>query len=148
MKEKGFVRYLGTLEIRDRKNGELLLVQKNLITNDGLAAAMFQLGDGGDPLTDACIGTGSTAAQNTDSDLEAEVDNQEPVFTQVTTVVTDDTAQFVSVHTGGAGGWSVREYGIKTTMGNLFNRVVFAAITLAEGNELEFTYKVQAQRVA
>jgi hypothetical protein len=144
----------GWLEVRliDKKTGEKTLVgvYPNLITNVGLAQVALLLEDAAaEPFLDACIGEGTTAAQNTDTDLEDEVDNQTPTVSRVTTSVTNDTAQFVSLHEAPAGGWAITEYGIKTVTAHiLLNHVVFAAINLSEGNELEFTYKVQAQRVS
>ena len=137
----------GWLEIRDNKTKELLQVVGNTIVNGGLAMAALQLGDGSKPLVSACVGAGSTAVKNDDDDLEDELDDQTPVFSRVQTSVANDTAQFVSVHTAGAGGWAVTEYGIKDEDGVLFNHVVFSVINLAENYELEFTYKVQIQRV-
>jgi hypothetical protein len=144
----------GWLEARviDKKTGEKKLVgiYPNLITNAGLAAVALLLEDAAaEPFLDACVGEGTTAAANGDTDLEDEVDNKTPTVSRVTTSVNNDTAQFVSLHTAPVGGWAITEYGIKTVTGNLLlNHVVFAAINLSESNELEFTYKVQVQRVA
>lgn len=135
------------LEIRDPKTGKLLLKKDNLITNGGLAIAAYQLGHGGTPLVEACVGEGTTAAANADTAMESQVDYQTPVFSRVQTAVANDTAQFVSLHTAPAGGWALTEYGIRTAADTLFNRVVFAAINLPENGQLEFTYKVQLQRV-
>jgi hypothetical protein len=138
----------GTLEIRDRKTGELVREVKNIIVNLGLAQAMALLGNAAaEPLSRACIGTGAVGAGATDADLGAQVDFQTATYSAIQTAVAGDTAQFVSVHTAPVGGWAITEYGIKTSAGILFNRVVFAVINLAVGNELEFTYKVQATRV-
>ena len=140
----------GWLEIRDNKTKELLRVEPNLITNGGLAQVALLLEDAAaEPFLDACIGEGTTAAANGDTALEDEVDVVLPTVSRVQTSVANDTAQFVSVHTAPGGGWAITEYGIKTATGHvLLNHVVFAAINLSEGNELEFTYKVQVQRVA
>lgn len=145
---------VGWVEIRsiDKETREktLLAVAPNLITNAGLAQVALLLEDAAaEPFLEACVGEGTTAAANTDTALESEVDTQTPTVSRVTTLITDDTAQFVSLHTAPAGGWEITEYGIKTATGHvLLNHVVFAAISLTEGNELEFTYKVQVQRVS
>lgn len=144
----------GWLEARliDKKTGEKKLVGvfPNLITNAGLAAVALLLGDAAaEPFLKACIGEGTTPAANADVNLESQVDDEIPVFTRVTTAVANDTAQFVSLHTAPPGGWAITEYGIKTTVGLiLLNHVIFSAINLVELGELEFTYKVQVQRVA
>jgi hypothetical protein len=137
------------IEVRNPKTGELLLVTPNTIVNGGLALAALLLGDAtAEPILEACIGEGVTAAAITDVALESEVDTQTPAFSRVQTAVANDTAQFVSLHTAPGGGWAITEYGIKTAIGHLlFNHVVFAALNLAENNQLEFTYKIQVQRV-
>ena len=139
----------GWLEIRDNKTKELLLVTPNAIVNLGLAQAAKLLGDvAGTVLTKAWVGSGSTAVENDDTAIEMPLGAAvTPTFTRVTTLVANDTAQFVSVHTAGAGGWAVKEYGIFTSNDVMFNHVVFSVINLAQANELEFTYKVQVQRV-
>lgn len=144
----------GWLEVRriNKETGEkeLVGVFPNLITNLGLAQVALLLEDASaEPFLEACVGSGTTAAANTDTALETELDTQTPTVSRVQTSVANDTAQFVSVHTAGVGGWAVTEYGIKTATGHvLLNHVVFSAINLSQGNELEFTYKVQVQRVA
>lgn len=144
----------GWLEVRriNKETGEkeLVGVFPNLITNLGLAQVALLLEDASaEPFLEACVGSGTTAAANTDTALETELDTQTPTVSRVQTSVANDTAQFVSVHTAGVGGWAVTEYGIKTATGHvLLNHVVFSAINLLQGNELEFTYKVQVQRVA
>lgn len=144
----------GWLEARiiDKKTGKkrLVGVYPNLITNDGLAAVALLLGDAAaEPFLEACIGTNAAAALVGDHTLGTEVDTKVATPSRVMTAVANDTAQFVSVHTAPGGGWAVTEYGIKTAVGHLLlNHVVFAALNLAEAAELEFTYKVQVQRVA
>lgn len=144
----------GWLEARlinkETREKTLVGVIPNLITNAGLAQVALLLEDASaEPFLEACVGEGTTAAANGDTALEDQVDSQTPTVSRVTTSVTNDTAQFVSVHTAGVGGWAITEYGIKTATGHvLLNHVVFSAINLSEGNELEFTYKVQVQRVS
>jgi hypothetical protein len=142
--------FKGWLEIRDNKTKELLAVIDNTIVDGGLAAAALMLGDAAAPvLTKAWVGSGNAAVEDDDDAIETPLGAAEiPVFSQITTLVTDDTAQFVSVHTAGSGGWAIKEYGIFTSDDVMFNHVVFSVINLAENNELEFTYKVQVQRVA
>jgi len=149
METKNLFGFKGWLEIRDNKTKELLLVTPNAIVNLGLAQAAKLLGDvAGTVLTKAWVGSGSTAVENDDDAIETPLGAAvTPSFSQVTTIVANDTAQFVSVHVAGQGGWAVREYGIFTSNDIMFNHVVFSVINLAEANELEFTYKVQVQRV-
>jgi hypothetical protein len=145
---KNVVGYHGWLEIRNPLTGRLLQKVDNLIVNGGLAQAAYLLVAGGaEPLSLGCIGTGVAAANVADSSLGTQVDSVAVTASRTQTSVANDTAQFVSLHTAGVGGWAVTEYGIKTAGGVLFNRVVFAAISLAQGNQLEFTYKVQVTAV-
>lgn len=156
LKDPSFVQagIKGWIEVRriNKKTGRkrLIAVYPNLITNAGLAQVALLLEDAtAEPFLEACVGTGTNAAANGDTQLQTQVDSQTPTVSRVQTSVANDTAQFVSVHTAGVGGWAITEYGIKTATGHvLLNHVVFAAINLTEGNELEFTYKVQVQRVA
>jgi hypothetical protein len=149
METKNLFGFKGWLEIRDNKTKELLLVTANTIVNGGLALAALLLGDAtAAVLAKAWVGSGNTAVGVTDSAMETPLGAAVvPTFTRVTTLVTNDTAQFVSVHTAGVGGWAVKEYGIFTSGDAMFNHVVFSVINLVEANELEFTYKVQVQRV-
>jgi hypothetical protein len=141
----------GWLEIRDNKTKELLLVVPNAILDVGLAAvALLLTNASAEPFLEACVGSGDTAVDvDVDTALETELGTAVATPSRVMTSVANDTAQFVSIHTGGSGGWAIKEYGIKTATGHIMlNRVVFSVINLAEGNELEFTYKVQVQRIA
>jgi hypothetical protein len=149
MENKNLFGITGWLEIRDNKTKELILRTPNTIVDSGLAIASLMLGSATAPvLTKAWVGSGSTAAETDDTAIETPLGAAVvPTFTQVTTLVANDTAQFVSVHTALAGGWAVKEYGIFTSADVMFNHVVFSVINLVEYNELEFTYKVQVQRV-
>jgi len=145
---KNVVGYHGWLEIRDPLTGRLLQKVDNLIVNGGLAQAAYLLTSASaEPPSLGCIGEGTAGADELDAALGSQVDSVAVTASRVTTSVASDTAQFVSLHTAGVGGWAVTEYGIKTAGGVLFNRVVFSVISLAQGNQLEFTYKVQITAV-
>jgi hypothetical protein len=99
--------------------------------------------------TKGAIGTGTNAAAVTDTALQTQVDIQTGAFSRITTTVTNDTVKLVSTHTAPAGGWAITEYAAKVSdASEIYNRVVFAAINLAEGNQLEFTYESQMKRAA
>ena len=149
MEKKTLFGLAGWLEIRDNKTKELLLVTPNTIVDLGLAAAALMLGDAAAPvLAKAWVGSGNTAVEVDDDAMETPLGAAvTPSFSRVTTLVTNDTMQAVSVHTALTGVWAVKEYGIFTSDDVMFNHVVFSVINLAEANELEFTYKVQVQRV-
>jgi len=118
---------------------------KNTIVNNGLAQ-MALLWNSGTGFTLGRIGSGSTGPTITDSALEAQLDSQAGTFSRITTTVANDTAQLVSTHTAPVGGWTVREYGAFNAGSVMYNRVVFSAITLAETEQLQFTYKSQVTR--
>jgi len=149
METKNLFGFKGWLEIRDNKTKELILRTPNTIVDGGLAIAAKLLGDAAATvLAKAWVGSGSTAVADDDDAMTTPLGAAvTPSFSRVTTLVTNDTAQFVSVHTALTGGWAVKEYGIFTSDNVMFNHVVFSVINLAEANELEFTYKVQVQRV-
>lgn len=149
MEKKTLFGLAGWLEIRDNKTKELLLVTPNIIVDLGIAQAAKLLGDAtATVLTKAWVGSGSTPVADINTVMETPLGAAvTPSFSRVTTLIANDTAQFVSVHTAGVGGWAVKEYGIFTSDNVMFNHVVFSVINLAEANELEFTYKVQVQRV-
>jgi uncharacterized MnhB-related membrane protein len=147
--EQALFGFKGWLEIRDNKTKELILKTPNIIVDGGLAIAAKLLGDAtAAALTKAWVGSGNTAVEVDDDAMETPLGAAVvPTVSSVTTLVTNDTMQAVSVHTAGVGGWAVKEYGLFSSADVMFNHVVFSVINLAEANELEFTYKVQVQRV-
>jgi len=154
MKKKEYIQFKGSLEIRLKKKDEedfkLIAVEKNLIVDVGLAQIILCIGDGTAVVFGwGAIGTGTNAPANGDTALQTEVDRQAVSFSRITTTVTNDTGQFITTHTAPVGGWAITEYACvnAAAAGVIVNRLTFAAINLAESDELEFTYKLQAQRV-
>ena len=139
--------YVGTLIAHVKRAGsdkwELLWEKKNLIVNTGYAQ-MALLWNAGTGFGYGGIGTGTNAAQATDTALQTEINRVSGSFSRITTTVTDDTSQLVTVHTA-TGSWAITEYGAfnAASAGVIFNRLVFGAISLAVDDQLQFTYKVQ-----
>lgn len=126
----------------------------NLITNVGHAAAAGRLGGLGSYSTfvNLAIGSGSTAATATDTTLGTEITTNggargAATATQVLTSVANDTLQLVKTWTASGAGFTVNEEGIfdnATSGGNLAARQIIGPYTLAAGDTLTITHKVQA----
>lgn len=128
----------------------------NTITNAGLAeVAGLLTADTAGSLTAfdyIAIGTGTTAADATDTQLEEEIiaggGNRRGVGdvtgTQETTTVTNDTGQFVTTFTF-TGTYAVTESGVfnATSTGDMLCRQTFSPINVASGDSLQITWKVQ-----
>ncbi len=102
------------------------------------------------------IGSGATAASTGDTTLEAEADRAAGTGTQVTTTVTDDTAQLVYVFSSGnpsglygtsTGTQAIEESGLfsELTGGVLLCRQTFNPLNIDwdGGDSLSITWKVQ-----
>ena len=122
----------------------------NLITNVGMASvAALMLADVAETAFDfIAIGTGSTAANITDTTLVTETHRQAGVGTRITTTVTDDTAQLQTTFNFG-GTFALREVGMLSdvSFGALLARQVYAAINVESGDSLQITWKVQVSAV-
>jgi hypothetical protein len=126
----------------------------NVVTNIGHAAAAGRLGGLGSYSTfvNLAIGSGSTAAAATDTALGTEISTNggargAATATQVTTGVTNDTLQLVKTWTASGAGFTANEEGIfdnATTGGNMLARQIIGPYTLAAGDTLTITHRVQA----
>jgi len=155
MKEKFGLKGKVTLRVFD-KDGKLKDIEEinNLIVNAGKAevAKLIGSGLGGTAFTHIAIGTGTTAAAVTDTELEAEVIRKAATITSVTTNVTDDTAQFeasFSSDDGLSGNSAITEYGILNdpSAGDLLSHVVQSAKNLDwdAGDSLTVTWQIIVQ---
>ena len=124
----------------------------NLVTNAGKAGVSSRINGAGGAaaFTYIALGTGTTAAAATDTTLQTELSTSglgraNSTATQVTTSVTNDTAQLVNTFsvTGTA---AVTESGVlnAASVGTLLCRQVFSAINVVNGDSLQITWKVQA----
>lgn len=143
-----------TARVRRRGSGELVelwtIPVKNTIVNGGLAQVALLWGDSAaNAFTKGLIGEGTTTPTVGDTALEDQVDSQTGTFSREQTSVPNDTAVLVSMHTAPVGGWAITEYAAANADGTptIYNRVTFAAINLAESEQLQFTYKTQITRV-
>jgi len=121
----------------------------NLITNAGAAGVASRInGDGSEAVfTYIAVGTGTTAANVTNTTLETELatsglSRAAATASRVTTDVTNDTAQLVKSFTV-TGTAAVTESGVlnAASSGTLLARQVFSAINVVNGDSLQITWK-------
>ena len=144
----------GVFMIQLSRNGKPIeqRVIENLVVNAGLAGAASRLNAaGGEAAFDyLAVGTGTTAANATDTTLETEITDsglaraQDASPTRETTAVTNDTAVLDYTWTA-SGTKAVTEAGIfnAASSGTMLARQTFAAINVVSGDTLKITYKIQ-----
>lgn len=124
----------------------------NLVTSAGKAGVSAHISGVGSPAayTYIAIGTGTTAANVADTTLQTEITTNggqraSATMSQVTTTVTNDTAQAVLTFNF-TGSFAVTESGLlnAASSGTLLARQVFSAINVANGDSLQVTWKIQA----
>jgi len=122
---------------------------RNLITNAGLAEVAGLVGDSGSPtaFTYLAVGTGTTAADVTDTALETEIadsglERASSTVSLETTTVTDDTLQLLKSWTA-TGSKAVTECGAlnASSSGVLLGHQIFSAINVTTDDVLQLTYK-------
>lgn len=125
------------------------LTVSNLVTNAGFAGVASRInGAGAEAVFNyIAIGTGTTAANVTDTTLETEITTDGgaravATASRVTTDVADDTAQLV-VTFNFSGSFAITESGVlnDAAAGTLLARQVFSAINVASGDSLQVTWK-------
>lgn len=124
-------------------------VVPNTVTNVGKAlTAGLLTGDITNFFDYIAVGTGTTAADVTDTALQTEsatagLTRAASTNSRVTTDVTNDTAQFVRIFTV-TGSVAVTESGIfdASSSGNMLARQVFSAINVVNGDSLTITWKI------
>ncbi len=139
--------------IRDGKT-ILKQVSENLTPNTGLAAFIKRIG--GDVSTNGftylALGTGTTAADATDTNLETEITDSglaraAATVSYETTTTTGDTLQLVKSFTA-TGSKDVTEIGIlnASSSGTLGGRVVKTAVPLEADDVYSVTYQILLAR--
>lgn len=122
----------------------------NLITNAGMAGIASRInGDGSEAaFTYIAVGTGTTAANATDTTLETEItdsglERAAGTASRVTTDVTNDTAQLTKTFTV-TGSKAVTESGVLNAgaSGVLLCHQIFTAINVVSGDSLQVTWKI------
>lgn len=120
----------------------------NLVTNAGMAGVASRInGDGAAAaFTYIAIGTGTTAANATDTTLQTEIttnggERAAATASRTTTDVTNDTATLVHTFTF-TGSFAVTESGVlnAASTGTLLARQVFSAINVVSGDSLQITW--------
>lgn len=124
----------------------------NLITNAGIAAIAGRINGHGTiaAFTYIALGTGTTAANATDTALQTELSTSglaraNGTVNRETDTVTNDTATMTYTWTA-SGSAAVTESGVLNadTSGILLNRQVFSAVNLVDGNSFQVTHKFKA----
>lgn len=146
--------FIDSLEIIHKRKGKVIdhrEVTFDLVTNIGKAALAGLInGVVTTPFKYVAIGTGTTAANVADTTLEAEITTGGGAralgtCTQVTTTVTNDTAQIEVTYTFTAG-FAITESGFLDSVSNgvLGGRQVFGAYIVVATDEVIFRWKVKA----
>ena len=141
----------GLIELSLIREGKVIENRKikNTITNAGLDEITNLLGNVSSPVafTFLAVGTGSTAANATDTALETEITDSglaraAATVSQETTTVSNDTLQLLKSFTV-TGTKAVTECGAfnDASAGTILGRQVFAAINVVNGDTLQITYK-------
>lgn len=134
------------------KDGKIKDTRKarNLVTTTGKAGVAARVNDVGTPAayTYIAVGTGTTAADVTDTTLEAEiVDSGLARASATPSVTTTDTMNDTAVltHTFSVtGSKAVTEAGVlnAASVGTLLARSVFAAVNVISGDSLQVVYSI------
>ncbi len=143
----------GTVTLKvTRKDGSILTKTiSNLITLWGLSSMAGALAGVAinPPIQYLALGSGSTAPTEADTALEAQVGAREQVT--VTHLTGDDSykVEFNKAWAEGAITGTFREAGMfdAVSLGNMFNRLVFAETTVAATDTFEVTWLVEFQNV-
>ncbi len=155
----GEVKLKGWFELLHMRDGKIIekKVVNNVITNAGKTevVGLFNSDQSGSytAFDYIAIGTGTTAADASDTQLEAEIVSNggqrrggaDVTGTLVTTTVTNDTSQWVTTFSF-TGSFAVTESGVfnNSSGGTMLCRQTFSAINVASGDSLQITWKVQA----
>lgn len=144
----------GWFLIEHFRNGELIDARevKNLVVDAGKAGLASRInGAGGEAaFTYVAIGTGTTAATATDTQLGTEITTggggrAAATCTRVTTTKANDTAQMQLTYNFTTN-FAVSESGIlnAASVGTLLCRQTFSTVNVANADSLQVTWKVQA----
>lgn len=140
--------------IKSGSYGELKneMVISNLVVNAGLAGAASRINGAGAEaaFTFIELGTGTTAANATDTALETAITTgggarAAATASRVTTTVTNDTAQLLNTFNFTAS-FAITESGVlnATSAGTMLARQVFSVINVTNGDSLQITWKFAA----
>jgi hypothetical protein len=146
------IKIFGTLSIKlVDENGKLKENReiKNLVVNSGkafIAQSMLKTtANTPAAVTHIGVGTGVTAAAAADTALVTEIGTRQTVTpTNVTTTVTNDSAQYVASFGAGIATGALTEAGLfnASTAGTMVCRTVFSVINKGANDTLTITWKV------
>jgi hypothetical protein len=146
------IKIFGTLSIKlVDENGKLKENReiKNLVVNSGkafIAQSMLKTTTNTpEAVTHIGVGTGVTAAAAADTALVTEIGTRQTVTpTNVTTTVTNDSAQYVASFGAGIATGALTEAGLfnASTAGTMVCRTVFSVINKGANDTLTITWKV------
>lgn len=118
---------------------------ENMIVTTGFGHATSRLiGVAQAPVGYMALGTGNTAAANTQTALVTEVGRAVAAPTQVTTTLANDSVQWVATFAPGVGTGALTEAGLfnAVTVGTMLSRTVFGVVTKNAGDSLVITWKL------
>lgn len=120
----------------------------NVICNAGKAITAARLIGNSQPVPSFCgwgTGAGTSAATDTALFTEATEARVTATMSNVTTTVTNDTAQYVATMTCAGAGKTITNMGLldASTAGNLFFHADFTGVALNVGDSIQGTFKVQ-----
>ena len=121
----------------------------NLVVNVGLAAIAKRMYDNTEPIvTHMAVGTGTTAAAATQTQLVAQISTRVAtgVASNVTTTVTNDSTRWSADFGPGVGTGALTEAGLFTaaTAGNMWARSVFAVVNKGALDTLSITWTIRS----
>lgn len=148
MTNKDTLGITGYVTIEHVRDGEVIDKREgpNLVVDTGLAeaAALLLTDTTGTDFDYIAVGSDDTAAASGDTALGTEVDRQEATGTQITTSVTDDTAQLQTTFSF-TGAQTLNETGIfnAASAGTMFARQTYSTVNVESGDDLQITWQIQ-----
>ncbi|MFW9603472.1 MAG: hypothetical protein ACMV0F_00780 [Trichlorobacter sp.] len=136
---KSKINVVGTLKFFNAK-GELVREEKNLVVSAGLNVIASRLaGTSKNAVSHMAIGTGTTAANASDTALEIQKATR---LAATTITVTANAIEIVATFPGTTHAGAITEAGLfnAATLGELISRVVFAPYTLGSSDALTITW--------
>lgn len=115
---------------------------KNLVVDSGLDfIASRMAGASSNVMSHMALGSGTTAASNTDTDLESILGSRETLFS---TTVTDNAIQYIAFFDAGRATGAVTEAGIfnADSSGDMLCRTVFDVVNKGADDSLRITWTV------
>lgn len=113
------------------------------VVNNGLGEVANLIIGGGTAFSYIAIGTGTTAATVSDTDMETETQRDSATTSRVTTNTSDDTSQWVKTFSF-TGSEAVTEYGVfnDASAGTMLLHIVDDAVNVSDGDSLQVTVKL------